>query len=128
MHNFLNINIEENNTVVKYIFEGQNLFEYKYNKGLDFFVKSDWSLSSGKSWMSYILWSLHSISYMDRIPTKFIVNVSQNGYFFITLLENYKYVEFFTFDKGIHVILNSEYDLNNQKHARYKKAVSQFKI
>lgn len=128
MKNFLRIEVHNDKTNIKYLDNGEIIFAFEYKIGINDFLKSDWDYFTGKRWLSYVLWSLHSISYIERIPTTFILNTKINGYYFSSLLNNYKYVEFFTFNKNIHVILNEDKDYNNLKHARYQKTFSQFKV
>jgi hypothetical protein len=128
MQSHLKIEIFKDETKLNYIDNGRVVFSFKYPIGLSHFDKNNWDNFFAKRWHSYILWTLHSISYMDRIPIKFIVSSSNNVYFFVMILKSYKYVEFFTFNKNIHVIISEDKDFINTKHARYKKAVSSFKV
>lgn len=128
MNNYLKIEILIDKTKIQYIDNGESVFAIESPIGYLYLEERSWDNFSGKKWFSYILWALHSISYIDRIPTRFIVDTVKNSYFFIMILQSYKYVEFFTFNKNIHVIIGEDKDFNNTKHARYKKTISNFKV
>ena len=85
--NVLTLSIEKDRTHIEYIDNGIKMFEYISPIGLDEINKRNLSESVANDWFSYVLWSLHSISYIERIPTTVYVRVAENQIWFQSIIE-----------------------------------------
>lgn len=120
----LRITIKNKETHVSYIDEGTKMFEYSSVIGSDYVESKNFSEEAANTWLSYILWCMHSISYIDRIPTNIILVCENNAMWYSSVLERYSYAQFFTNKKKISVILES----NIKNYGRHKETISKFAI
>ncbi len=120
----LRITIKNKETHVSYIDEGTKMFEYSSVVGSDYVESKNFSEEAANTWLSYILWCMHSISYIDRIPTNIILVCENNAMWYSSVLERYSYAQFFTNKKKISVILES----NIKNYGRHKETISKFAI
>ncbi len=124
MHTSLRIEVKDEETDILYIDNGTKMFTYSSPIGYEYIVKNKFSEKSANDWFSYIMWCLHSISYIDRIPTEIRVLCKDNGTWFSGILKRHSYTQFFTNDKAVHVIIET---LDNN-YERRQKTLSKFKI
>lgn len=120
----LRIDVKNTETHVTYIDEGTKMFEYISIIGSDYVEGKKFSEESANTWLSYVLWCMHSISYIDRIPTNIILVCENNAMWYSSVLERYSYAQFFTNKKKISVILES----NIKNYGRHKETISKFAI
>lgn len=120
----LRITIKNKETHVSYIDEGTKMFEYSSVVGSDYVESKNFSEEAANTWLSYILWCMHSISYIDRIPTNIILVCENNAMWYSSVLERYSYAQFFTNKEKISVILES----NIKNYGRHKETISKFAI
>jgi hypothetical protein len=122
------IDVNEEGTVITYVDGGNVLFDYTSPIGLEVIRKRGFSISVANDWLSYILWCMHAISYVDRIPDLINLKVSESSMWFKTILESYSYAQFYIKTKSStlkpHVIIQDK-DIS---YARHQKTFSEFKI
>ncbi len=122
--NVLTLSIEKDRTHIEYIDNGIKMFEYTSPIGLDEINKRNLSESAANDWFSYVLWSLHSISYIERIPTTVYVRVAENQIWFQSIIERYGYAQFFTNKNKVRAIILD----NTPNYGRYQKTLSKFSV
>jgi hypothetical protein len=120
----LRITIKKKETHVSYIDEGTKMFEYSSIIGAEYVEGKNFNEEVANTWLSYILWCMHSISYIDRIPTNIILICEDNAMWYSSVLERYSYAQFFTNKKKISVIIES----NIKNYERHKETISKFTI
>jgi len=120
----LRITVNEKDTHIIYIDQGTKMFEYNSNIGAKYVKDKNYNKESANTWFSYVLWCMHSISYVDRIPTKIILICGENSIWYSELLSRYSYAQFFTDKKKISVIIET----NIQSYERHKETISKFAI
>ncbi len=122
--NSLRIEVLEDKTNIDYIDNYTKLFSFSYNIGQDYILKHNFNKKAGNDWISYIVWCLHAISYVDDVPENFSVVVLDNALWYENILNEYSYTQFYIKNKKPCVIIES----NISQYERRKKTFSQFKI
>lgn len=124
MQNVLTLIVDNNKTDIEYIDNGVKMFEYESPIGLDHATKNNLSESAANDWFSYVLWSLHSISYIERIPTTIYIRVAEHQVWFQSIIERYSYAQFFTDKSKVRAIILD----NSQTYGRHQKTLAKFSI
>ncbi len=122
--NTLRIEVHNDKTNILYISEGTKIFSYTSPIGESHIVENNFSEKIAKDWMSYIVWCLHTISYVDRIPSEFLVSVFDNSLWYSNILNRHSYAQFYIKMSKPYVIIEN----NITSYERRKKAFPQFKI
>lgn len=124
MQNVLTLIVNKDSTDIEYIDNGVKMFEYTSPVGLAHVSAQHLSESAANDWFSYVLWSLHSISYVERIPTTIYIKVPEHQVWFQSIVERYSYAQFFTSESRVRAII-----LDNQEtYGRHQKTISKFSI
>lgn len=124
MQNILTVIVNNDSTDIEYIDNGVKLFEYRSPVGLNIVNMKKLSESVANDWFSYILWSLHSISYIERIPNTVYIKVEDHQIWFQSIIERYSYAQFFTNNNKVRAIILD----NNPSYGRHQKTISKFSI
>lgn len=124
MQNILTVIVNNDSTDIEYIDNGVKLFEYRSPVGLNIVNTKKLSESVANDWFSYILWSLHSISYIERIPNTVYIKVEDHQIWFQSIIERYSYAQFFTNNNKVRAIILD----NNPSYGRHQKTISKFSI
>ena len=124
MYTNLRIEVKDNVTDITYIDNGMKMFEFTSPSGDIEISKNKFSESVANNWFSYIIWCLHSISYIDRIPTEMRVLCKDNAVWFSSIINRHSYAQFYTNSQKVHVIIET---LDNN-YERRQKTISKFKI
>jgi hypothetical protein len=124
MQNILTVTVNNDSTDIEYIDNGVKLFEYRSPVGLHIVNTKKLSESVANDWFSYILWSLHSISYIERIPNTVYIKVEDHQIWFQSIIERYSYAQFFTNNNKVRAIILD----NNPSYGRHQKTISKFSI
>ena len=126
----IRILVQEDKTKISYIDNGSVIFSYESNIGDEYNRVRKYSKHAGSDWVSYALWCMQCISYVDRIPDKIYLEVDGNSVWYSSVLSMQSYSQFYI--KNIsgsvkpYVIIES--NNSSQKNARYQKTIAQFKI
>lgn len=124
MQNTLRIEVEKDCTNIIYIDNGTRMFSFSSPVGIDEINKNKYNENIASTWFSYILWCLHSISYIDPIPTTWNLCARENEIWFSSIIERYNYTQFYTRGKKVRVII-----CKSQEHyERHQKTIAKFKI
>lgn len=126
----LRIDVKDEKTIISYIDNGNKIFTFDSPIGDKYCAKNKYSIHAGSDWFSYILWCLHSISYVDRIPERFYLVTNNNSVWYSSILNLQSYAQFYIKTLSNtgkpHVIIDNSNI--SKKDERYQKAISQFKI
>ncbi len=126
----IRIEIKQHETTFIYIDNGNKIFSYDFKIGDDYCRERNYSKLSGLDWWSYVLWCIHTISYIDRVPDKIYLSASSNGAWYAGVLSMQSYTQFYikTLSNSTkpHVIIDN--NNSSKKDARYQKTIAQFKI
>ena len=154
LEKFLDIKVFNDHTIVNYWSDDVLCYSHKFGTGIS---KIEHDLVSEiilSDWQSGILYTLHNISLLDRVPTFIYLETEKYGNVFEKILKNKNtysqfYIENAKHGRGVHVIIkkinfaniNSKNDgldlhLNleessknkSKSYERYTKAISKFKI
>jgi hypothetical protein len=120
----LRIEVHNDKTNIIYISNGTKMFSFTSPIGESHIVSANFSEKIAKDWMSYVIWCLHTISYVDRVPADFLVNVFDHSLWYSNVLSRYSYSQFYIKNKKPYVIIEN----NITTYERRKKAFPQFKI
>jgi hypothetical protein len=124
MQNVLTLIVSDGSTDIEYIDNGVKMFEYTSPIGIKHVTNGHLSESAANDWFSYVLWSLHSISYIERIPTTVYIKVAEHQVWFQSIIERYSYAQFFTDKSKVRAIILD----NSQTYGRHQKTLSKFSI
>ncbi len=151
---FLDIKVFNDNTVVNYWNDNTLVYSHKFDIGISKIEKKLVSEIILSDWVTGIIYALHNISLLDRVPTFIYLETEKYGSVFEKVLKNKKtysqfYIENAKHGKGVHVIIkkinlaninsrNDSFDLllnlekesknKSKSYERYTKAISKFKI
>lgn len=153
LEKFLDIKVFNENTVVNYWNNNTLVYSHKFDIGILKIEKKLVSEIVISDWVSGIIYALHNISLLDRVPTFIYLETEKYGSVFEKVLKNKNtysqfYIENAKHGKGVHVIIkkinfaninsrgdifslhsNLESEKNKSKsYERYTKAISKFKI
>ena len=153
LEKFLDIKVFNENTVVNYWNNNTLVYSHKFDIGILKIEKKLVSEIAISDWVSGIIYTLHNISLLDRVPTFIYLETEKYGSVFEKVLKNKNtysqfYIENAKHGKGVHVIIkkinfaninsrgdifslhsNLESEKNKSKsYERYTKAISKFKI
>lgn len=154
LEKFLDIKVFNENTVVNYWNNNTLVYSHKFDIGISKIEKNLVSEIVISDWVSGIIYALHNISLLDRVPTFIYLETEKYGTVFEKVLKNKNtysqfYIENANHGKGVHVIikkinfaninsrgdglnthLNLEENSQNKSksYERYTKAISKFKI
>ncbi len=127
----IRIVVENNKTTIKYIDNGGVVFSYDSIIGDEYNRLRKYSRHAGSDWMSYVLWCMQCISYVDRIPVNIYLEVVGNqSVWYSSILTMQSYSQFYI--KGpsgsIKPCVIIESNNSSQKNERYQSTLSKFKI
>ena len=143
---FLNIKVSDMETQVIFFDYGKISLDFLYQIGHKH-IKED--KNNLEKWINKIILSLHKYSLIERIPQTFYLETDKNHHLFDKKLKDKNtYSQFFIKSdsnfSGIYVIIKKvnyhtqnsflkdfkqeENNFNNQIYARYKEAITKFKI
>jgi hypothetical protein len=154
LEKFLDIKVFNDHTVVNYWNNNTLVYSHKFDIGI---LKIETNLVSEiilSDWISGIIYALHNISLLDRVPTFIYIETEKYGSVFEKVLKNKNtysqfYIENAKHGKGVHVIIkkinfaninsreesfNSRLSLEekgknkSKSYEGYTKAISKFKI
>ena len=154
LEKFLDIKVFNDHTIVNYWNNNTLVYSHKFNIGISKIENNLVSEIVVSDWVSGVVYALHNISLLDRVPTFIYLETEKYGSVFEKALKNKNtysqfYIENAKHGKGVHVIIkkinlaniNSRNDvfnshLNLEKESKnksksyegYTKAISKFKI
>lgn len=154
LEKYLDIKVFDEYTVVNYWNNNTLLYSHKFNIGINKVEKNLVSEFILSDWVSGVIYALHNISLLDRVPTFIYLETEKYGTVFEKFLKSKNtysqfYIENTKHGKGVHVIIkkinyaniNSRGDdfglrksletkeTNKSKsYERYTKTISKFKI
>ena len=151
---FLDIKVFNDHTIVNYWNDNVLCYSHKFDIGISKIERKLVSEIILSNWVSGVVYALHNISLLDRVPTFIYLETEKYGSVFEKVLKNKNtysqfYIENANHGKGVHVIikkinfaninsrndgfnlhLNLEEESKNKSksYERYTKAISKFKI
>ncbi len=153
LEKFLDIKVFNDHTIVNYWNNNVLCYSHKYTSGIVEIEKNLVSEIVVSNWVSGVVYALHNISLIDRVPTFIYLETEKYGSVFEKVLKNKNtysqfYIENTSHGKGVHVIIkkinftninsrddgfNSHLNLEEGKNKSksyegYTKAISKFKI
>ncbi|MBP9765914.1 MAG: hypothetical protein KBD12_01615 [Candidatus Pacebacteria bacterium] len=154
LEKFLDIKVFKEHTLVNYWNRDVLSYSHKFDVAISKIEENLVSEIILSNWISGIIYALHNISLIDRVPTFIYLETEKYGSVFEKALKNKNtysqfYIENASHGKGVHVIIKkiSTANINSRKdefnlhlslednsnnksksYERYTKAISKFRI
>lgn len=155
LRKYLDIKVFDDKTIVQYWSDDALSLSHEYTIGLDKISKELVSEIVMSDWVSGVIYTLHNISLLDRVPTFIYLSTERYGGIFEKFLKHPNtysqfYIETSDKGKGVHVIIkkinyaninsylesstahknleNNNLNKNSKSYERYTKTISKFKI
>jgi hypothetical protein len=119
--------IEDDNTNLDYVCDGEKIFSYLHPVGIKHLEASGLNHMASSKLLDGVFYFLSQISLYEKIPTTFYVRVFKYSPWFKKVLEEASYAQFYTNHKPVRVIID-DVSHTPSSYARHSKILQSFKV